>query len=119
MKNLITFVLFSMIILILSFIPDFSAKREIKYELSTSGFEKHLAAYAVWIVLAARVFPRRLWTVFLSGILFGWCVEVLQWPIAWRTFNVMDVFGNIAGLMVGTVFVIGARRVAPWFNVYY
>lgn len=84
------------------------------WTVSASGIEKHLSAYAVWFILGVRVFPDKLWRVFYGGILFGSAIEILQWPLAWRTFNMVDVAGNVAGLLLGVIFIASLKMAGFW-----
>ena len=59
------------------------------------------------------VLRRRMWTWFLSGLLFATSMELLQYFISWRGFNINDLVGNNIGIILGMILFFNgvARRV--------
>ncbi|WP_435319481.1 VanZ family protein [Haloarchaeobius sp. TZWSO28] len=81
------------------------------------AFDKvlHALGYATLAVLVARaVRPRMLRSGLLvvAGVaLFGFGVEVVQWPLPFRTFSLADAAVNGLGAMVGVAVWAGYTRV--------
>ena len=79
----------------------------ISVKLTSSGFVMHSIAYFVGILLCYFSFNKKnISFVLLSGLLiflFSVVLEVVQFYLPYRTFNVYDVVGNGVGVLVFVV----------------
>jgi VanZ family protein len=70
--------------------------------LTRSGFFQHVFGYFVLSVLACLVFgEKRLWLYLVEIVLLGAFLEVVQFYLPYRTFNVYDVVANEVGIVLG------------------
>jgi len=72
--------------------------------ITESGMEKHLIAYFIAALLCHYNFRRdEIYFVLLSGFilfLYGVVLEVIQFFLPYRTFNIKDVVANASGVII-------------------
>lgn len=76
------------------------------------GFDKvlHLIEYSILGVLLAfgielrmKEFPEKIYFILFIGLLFGMMDEIHQYYVPSRTFDLFDLFADIAGVMIGAL----------------
>ena len=82
-----------------------------RMSLTRSGFFQHVFGYLVLSALACLVFEKkRLWLCLVGIVLLGGFLEVVQFYLPYRTFNVYDVVANGVGMVLFfALFVIFVR----------
>jgi len=75
--------------------------------ITDSGMEKHLIAYFIAALLFYCVYRRDdIIFILLSGFilfLYGMVLEVMQFFLPYRTFNIIDVAANVSGIILFVV----------------
>ena len=72
----------------------------------------HGIVFVPWMAIASRGvkfknpegWVWRFLVLLLAGIVYAALCELVQLPLAYRTFNVNDMIGNVAGVVAGVVF---------------
>lgn len=76
----------------------------------------HGIGYGALAAVLALTADRRSWSVLVGAagvaIAFGAGIELLQWPLPWRTGSPFDAFANAVGAIAGAAFAGGARWLA-------
>lgn len=58
-----------------------------------------------------------IWIMFiLLGIISAFCIEIFQWVIPGRRFNILDLYFNLMGLVFGTACFAFFYRKTKWFS---
>ncbi len=98
-----TLLLLTITISTLSLIPGSSSSEAAGFSpyVTPNGMVMHVLAYGVWMGVAALAFPDRLWRMALLGLALGAILELIQWPLPYRTFNPVDLAANTVGIGVG------------------
>jgi len=66
-----------------------------------SGFFLHVFGYFVLSALACQVFrEHNIWFVLSGIIILGGILEIIQYALPTRTFNIYDLLANLAGVLV-------------------
>lgn len=100
----LTLVLLTIAITTLSLIPGSSSEAAgFSPYVTPNGMVMHVLAYAVWMGVAAVAFPRRVGRMVLIGLALGTVLELIQWPLSYRTFNPVDLAANAVGIGVGVM----------------
>lgn len=77
---------------------------------SFGNFDKvlHLIEYAILGVLLsygvdlnAKEFPEKIYFILFVGLLFGLLDEIHQYYVPSRTFDIFDIFADVAGIIIG------------------
>jgi len=79
-------------------------------KFTESGFFLHVAGYFVLSISALQAFKNKNIWVVLSGILIlGSVLEIIQYGIPSRTFNVYDLVANLVGVLsvIGYLIIAG------------
>ncbi len=102
MNHKILFYLCLTLIVYLSIIPqdvNFSLLSGARF--TKSGFFQHVAGYFILSALACQAFRENNIRIILVGILImGAGLEIVQYTIPSRTFNIYDLLANLAGVLV-------------------
>ncbi len=102
------FIFFSYIfaLLVLSVIP-FSKSKHIHLPMLKMEFRAdyliHFFLYLPFARLFHMAYTKRLNIKILSGILFAFITEFIQYYLPYRTFNINDLLANILGVFAGLV----------------
>lgn len=102
----ITFFVWLSLIAIFSVIPhsDLDIVASKPFELSPSGFLKHVMAYTIAALIGCMAFGvsvRSLSALALFLTLFGSALELVQLGLPYRVFNSQDLLANLAGIFLG------------------
>ena len=101
--RILFFIWFGLIVF-LSVVPHGSSDQSFlsSVALTRSGFFQHVFGYFVLSTLACLVFEKkRLWLYLVGIVLLGGFLEVVQFYLPYRTFNVYDVVANEVGMVLG------------------
>ena len=101
--RILFFIWFGLIVF-LSVVPHGSSDQSFlsRVALTRSGFFQHVFGYFVLSTLACLVFEKkRLWLYLVGIVLLGGFLEVVQFYLPYRTFNVYDVVANEVGMVLG------------------
>ena len=112
MNRKVLFYLCLCLIVFFSIIPqDVNSSLLSGIRLTKSGFFLHVFGYFVLSALACQVFrEHNIWFV-LSGILImGAVLEIIQYALPARTFNVYDLLANLAGVLVVVIKILFDKR---------
>ena len=102
MNRKILFYLCLSLIVFLSIVPQ-SANSSLlsKMMFTKSGFFQHVFGYFVLSALAWLAFKKNNIWIILAGILIlGIVLEIIQYALPTRTFNVYDLLANMMGVFV-------------------
>ena len=102
--------IYSLFIIIISVLPVNSPK-----ELENLDADKivHLLIYSVFVLLYAVSFFRRS-HLYIKSFVYGFClglfIEILQYFIPYRSFDVLDIAANSLGAVVGLFIVYRLKK---------
>ncbi len=69
-----------------------------------SGFFQHVFGYFVLSVLACLAFKgNNIWVILVGILILGGILEIIQYVLPARTFNIYDLLANLAGVLVVVV----------------
>jgi len=112
MYRKILFYLCLCLIVFFSIIPqDVNSSLLSGMRLTKSGFFLHAFGYFILSALASQVFrEHNIWFV-LSGILIlGGILEIVQYALPTRTFNIYDLLANLTGVLVVVIKLLFDKR---------
>jgi len=82
-----------------------------KMALTKSGFFQHLLAYCGLSALACLAFEKKsIWLHFMAFVLLGSFLELVQFYLPYRTFNIFDIAANLVGVALGMIFALMVSR---------
>ena len=65
-----------------------------------SGFFQHVFGYFVFSALACLAFKgNNIWAIFVGILIMGAGLEIIQYALPTRTFNLYDLLANLAGIL--------------------
>lgn len=108
--------LWAMYVLVASLIDPGSSSAPTTGPFGVVGFDKwlHIATYATFAVLLAVGIwagtSRQMVIVCLVTVGFGASIEALQYPIAARSADILDVLANTVGATIGIMLWTAVRR---------
>jgi VanZ family protein len=102
MNHKILFYLCLSLIVFLSIVPqDVNSSLLSGVRFTKSGFFQHVFGYFVLSALAFKAFTKNKVWIMLAGILIlGVVLEIIQYALPTRTFNIYDLLANLAGVLV-------------------
>ena len=73
-------------------------------ELTTVASDKllHFSGYVIFILVAMFAYRKRHARLFLLLFAYSVLIEVIQYFLPYRSFEVMDILANLSGLVVGS-----------------
>jgi len=97
------FVLYVAVLLFLSFYKF--------NKVSVPGGDKlhHLAAYVVYGFIFYYTFQRKI-SLILSGILLGIFVEIVQYYLPYRSFELKDILADVAGIIISIILILIIKK---------
>jgi len=111
----IIYILLMILIGIMSIIPDTALdKVSDTYKLFSGGYLFHILAYGVFCFFALMyniTYQRHsLFIMLLFISIYSIILEVIQYFLPYRTFNLYDILASLIGVTVGVVFFFLYRR---------
>lgn len=98
------FIIWIMAITVLAVIPHSDNGLMVSSNVTSSGMEKHLVGYFVAALLCYYAFKRDgILFILMSGFLiflYSVALEIVQFLLPYRTFNIKDIVGNGFGIFI-------------------
>lgn len=87
-------------------------------DLATTLNDKllHFTGYIIFIISAMIAFRIRHGYIFICLFAYSVMIEVIQYFLPYRTFSVMDILANLAGLFAGSVMWMTGKRIIAGFS---
>jgi len=105
MNRKVLFYLCLFLIVVLSIVPqNVNSAMSLKVMFTKSGFFQHVFGYFVLSALAWHAFAEnKIWLILAGTLILGVVLEIIQYALPTRTFNVYDLLANLAGVLVVTI----------------
>jgi len=101
------FIMWIIVITVVSIMPHAEDGLIESSNITESGMEKHLIAYFIVALFCYYAFRRdHIVHIFLSGgyiFFYSLILEVLQFFLLYRTFNLIDIAANVSGIILFVV----------------
>lgn len=70
----------------------------------------HIAAYAIYSILFLNAFgEKNIIMLLLTGLAYGTSIEFIQYFLPYRSFELLDIAANTAGLFTGALLTTGVQ----------
>lgn len=116
----LAFLIWLIAVLILSLVPDSDTLTQGPLAFDKHGYFQHVLAYSVGMGIGCYVtiFNQK-WKILLLVLLWGIGLELVQYWLPYRSFNVFDILANLSGMLLGgmaitiinKVFIVNIKKV--------
>ena len=81
-------------------------------ELAVSVSDKllHFSGYVIFIISAMIAYRMRHGLIFILLFAYSVLIEIIQYFLPYRTFEVMDIPANLSGLVAGSLLWLGGKH---------
>jgi len=111
-RKILFFIWFALIVF-LSVSPNSLGDQSLlhKIALTPSGFFQHVLGYFILGIITFYTFDKkRIWFYLLGFLVLGALLELIQYKIPSRSFNLYDLLGNSIGLLGIALIIIFKKR---------
>ena len=71
----------------------------------------HFSGYVLFIISAMIAYQKRLGLMFILLFAYSVMIELIQYFLPYRSFEVMDILANVSGLITGTLLWMAGKRI--------